>query len=250
MWTNSKQVMIPLASPYFFASCNQARISTLTTWTVLHPLLYRIILCFQSLILGNMEWNTEIWREHVQQRTHALPIALQDWKPSSRASDSQESHDQDTQDEEPGEPVHDMETTSGGNSEPEPLGLPLFQDELNGLFEELEKGLPAHPLPGPHSPQVPSPPRDPAATCDRSVQPLRKADASVAPVATPCRARGKEPAPTHDQAWLYILFIKAQFMHNPLDFQILLFENMILLDNMYISLSWSFMQVFFGSCKL
>lgn len=131
-----------------------------------------------------------------------MPIASQDWKPTSRGSDSQ---DQDSQGDEPMEPVHDMGSATGSNSEPEPLGLPLFQDELNAMFPELEKNLPAHPIPGPASPQIPSPPRDPAATCDRSVQPRRKADAVVAPVATPCRASAKVPAPANDQAWLYYM---------------------------------------------
>ena len=140
-----------------------------------------------------------------------------------------------------------MGAASVGDSEPAPLGLPLFQDDLNEMFPELEKNLPAHPVPGPHSPQIPSPPRDPAATCGRSVQPLRKADAVVAPVATPCRVGLKEPAPAQDQAWLRILFIKVEVMHNPIDFQIMVFENRIaFIYDIFYSLSCRI----FGACQL
>lgn len=138
-----------------------------------------------------MDIYTELIRSHIAtcnamktDLKHAL--AVQDWKPSAHCSDSQENQDTDTQDEAIGN--HDMDSV--GEVEPEPLGQPLFQDELNELFAELEHNLPPVPLQGPDQPQVPSPPRDPA-TGGGSAQPpaLRKDNGTVAfvPVATPCR---------------------------------------------------------------
>ena len=110
-----------------------------------------------------MDIYTELIRSHIAtcnamktDLKHAL--AVQDWKPSAHCSDSQENQDTDTQDEAIGN--HDMDSV--GEVEPEPLGQPLFQDELNELFAELEHNLPPVPLQGPDQPQVPSPPRDPA----------------------------------------------------------------------------------------